>query len=133
MKVQQIADEAGIGKGTVYEYFASKEEILHGMALHCFDTEIARFAALLVLHHLQGAGGGSACLPAGPFGSRMGTYQVIASQGAAKHPRGHGPAPYGPARRAAQNHCRFAANGEIDPQSCRTITAILPCPPPQAG
>ena len=47
MKVQQIADEAGIGKGTVYEYFASKEEILHGMALHCFDTEIARFAALL--------------------------------------------------------------------------------------
>ena len=25
MKVQQIADEAGIGKGTVYEYFASKE------------------------------------------------------------------------------------------------------------
>ena len=26
MKVQQIADEAGIGKGTVYEYFASKEE-----------------------------------------------------------------------------------------------------------
>lgn len=40
MKVQQIADEAGIGKGTVYEYFASKEEILHGMALHCFDTEL---------------------------------------------------------------------------------------------
>lgn len=24
MKVQQIADEAGIGKGTVYEYFASR-------------------------------------------------------------------------------------------------------------
>ena len=46
MKVQQIADEARIGKGTVYEYFASKEEILHGMALHCCETEIARFAAL---------------------------------------------------------------------------------------
>lgn len=30
MKVQQIADEAGIGKGTVYEYFASKDEILQG-------------------------------------------------------------------------------------------------------
>ena len=42
MKVQQIADEAGIGKGTVYEYFASKDEILQGMALYCFDTEIAR-------------------------------------------------------------------------------------------
>jgi AcrR family transcriptional regulator len=37
MKVQQIADEAGIGKGTVYEYFASKDEILQGMALYCFD------------------------------------------------------------------------------------------------
>ena len=34
MKVQQIADEAGIGKGTVYEYFASKDEILQGMALY---------------------------------------------------------------------------------------------------
>jgi len=44
MKVQQIADEAGIGKGTVYEYFASKDEILQGMALYCFDTEIARIA-----------------------------------------------------------------------------------------
>lgn len=47
MKVQQIADEAGIGKGTVYEYFASKDEILQGMALYCFDTEIARIAVLI--------------------------------------------------------------------------------------
>ena len=47
MKVQQIADEAGIGKGTVYEYFASKDEILQGMALYCFDTEIARIAVLM--------------------------------------------------------------------------------------
>lgn len=80
MKVQQIADEAGIGKGTVYEYFASKEEILRGMALHCFDTEIARLAALMkpcttlnglenaVLAYLQDLSG-----------NRMGTYQVIAS------------------------------------------------------
>lgn len=44
MKVQQIADEAGIGKGTVYEYFNSKEEILRGMVLHCFDTEICHIA-----------------------------------------------------------------------------------------
>lgn len=48
MKVQQIADEAGIGKGTVYEYFASKDEILQGMALYCFDTEIARIAVLML-------------------------------------------------------------------------------------
>ena len=41
MKVQDIAQAAGIGKGTVYEYFTSKEEILQGMALYCFDSEIA--------------------------------------------------------------------------------------------
>lgn len=52
MKVQQIADEAGIGKGTVYEYFASKDEILQGMALYCFDTEIARIAVLIEMLQL---------------------------------------------------------------------------------
>ena len=116
MKVQQIADEAGIGKGTVYEYFASKEEILHGMALHCFDTEIARFAALREPAPPAGAGGGSACLPAGSFRQPDGNLSGDCLQcGAAKHPRGYGPAPYGAARRAAQNHCCFAAKREIDP------------------
>lgn len=79
MKVQQIADEAGIGKGTVYEYFASKDEILQGMALYCFDTEIARIAVLMepctTLQDLSG--------------NRMGTYQVIASSiGARENLRG---------------------------------------------
>ena len=60
MKVQQIADEAGIGKGTVYEYFASKEEILHGTTLQGLEE-----AVLAYLQDLSG--------------SRMGTYQVIAS------------------------------------------------------
>ena len=90
MKVQQIADEAGIGKGTVYEYFASKDEILRGMALHCFDTEIARIAMRLehcttlneledeLLAYLQDLSG-----------NRMGTYQVIASSvGAREDPSG---------------------------------------------
>ena len=36
MTIQQLADAAGIGKGTVYEYFASKEEILQGVARYCF-------------------------------------------------------------------------------------------------
>jgi AcrR family transcriptional regulator len=30
-KIADIAKEAGIGKGTVYEYFSSKEEIFHAM------------------------------------------------------------------------------------------------------
>ena len=47
LKVSEIAEAAGIGKGTVYEYFASKDEILQGMALYCFDTEIARIAVLM--------------------------------------------------------------------------------------
>lgn len=31
LKIQQLADAAGIGKGTVYEYFSSKEEIFAGL------------------------------------------------------------------------------------------------------
>ena len=59
MKVQDIAQAAGIGKGTVYEYFTSKEEILRGMALYCFDSEIAhiraRFAVCETLAGLEDA------------------------------------------------------------------------------
>lgn len=68
MKVQQIADEAGIGKGTVYEYFASKDEILQGMALYCFDTEIARIAVLMepctTLQELEDLRGMDECVQA---------------------------------------------------------------------
>ena len=80
MKVQQIADEAGIGKGTVYEYFASKDEILQGVALYCFDTEIARIAVLMepctTLQELEDA---VMAYLQDLSGNRMGTYQVIAS------------------------------------------------------
>ena len=79
MKVQDIAQAAGIGKGTVYEYFASKEEILQGMALYCFDSEIghirARFAACETLTGLEDAVLGYLQDLAG---SRMGPYKVIA-------------------------------------------------------
>ena len=37
IKVQDIATVAGIGKGTVYEYFSSKEEILSGAILFALD------------------------------------------------------------------------------------------------
>ena len=90
MKVQQIADEAGIGKGTVYEYFASKDEILQGMALYCFDTEIARIAVLMepctTLQELEDA---VMAYLQDLSGNRMGTYQVIASSiGARENLRG---------------------------------------------
>ena len=45
MTIQQLADAAGIGKGTVYEYFSSKEEILQGVARYCFAHENERIAA----------------------------------------------------------------------------------------
>lgn len=41
---QPLADAAGIGKGTVYEYFSSKEEILQGLGHYCFEQENARVA-----------------------------------------------------------------------------------------
>ena len=79
MKVQDIAQAAGIGKGTVYEYFTSKEEILQGMALYCFDSEIAhiraRFAACISLSDLEDAVVGFIQDLAD---SRMATYKVIA-------------------------------------------------------
>lgn len=44
MTIQQLADAAGIGKGTVYEYFASKEEIWQGLARYCFERENERIS-----------------------------------------------------------------------------------------
>lgn len=35
--IQNIADEAGIGKGTIYEYFSSKDEIREAVILHVMD------------------------------------------------------------------------------------------------
>lgn len=37
-KVGNIAEKAGIGKGTVYEYFRSKEEIFQQMLKYVFET-----------------------------------------------------------------------------------------------
>ena len=88
--MQQIADEAGISKGTVYEYFASKDEILQGMALYCFDTEIARHCRIDgAMHHPARAGGRVMAYLQDLSGNRMGTYQVIASSiGARENLRG---------------------------------------------
>ena len=112
MKVQQIADEAGIGKGTVYEYFVSKDEILQGMALYCFDTEIARIAVLMepctTLQELEDA---VMAYLQDLSGNRMGTYQVIASSiGARENLRGMDEW-YG----GAKNHGSPAAKGRSTP------------------
>lgn len=39
-KVEKIAEKAGIGKATVYEYFSSKKEIFQQMLRYVFETYI---------------------------------------------------------------------------------------------
>ena len=46
LKVQQIADEAGMGKGTLYEYFKSKDEILQGTIVCCLADELRQVTEL---------------------------------------------------------------------------------------
>ncbi len=46
-KIADIAKEAGIGKGTVYEYFRSKEEILRGIEADFLQQSQAQFDALM--------------------------------------------------------------------------------------
>lgn len=41
VKVQAIATAAGLGKGTLYEYFSSKEEILAATMLWCMEREMS--------------------------------------------------------------------------------------------
>lgn len=40
---QQIADSAGVGKATIYDYFSSKEDIVQGALLYSISAEAARF------------------------------------------------------------------------------------------
>ncbi len=45
-KIADIATEAGIGKGTIYEYFSSKEDIFRAIEIHVLDhLTTAVFAA----------------------------------------------------------------------------------------
>ncbi len=37
--ISHIAKAAGIGKGTIYEYFASKEELVASMVIHNLETQ----------------------------------------------------------------------------------------------
>ena len=51
LKVQEIADAAGMGKGTLYEYFRSKEEILLGTFFYCIQRELTALEQLLEACH----------------------------------------------------------------------------------
>lgn len=47
LKVQDLATAAGIGKGTIYEYFKSKEEILERAVFYSLDKELQVLEAML--------------------------------------------------------------------------------------
>jgi len=48
-KIADIAQEAGIGKGTVYEYFSSKEEIFNAIEEFVIDSMLSDLSGLLLL------------------------------------------------------------------------------------
>ena len=41
---KQIADAAGVGKATIYDYFSSKDEIIANAILYCQQSEMKRFS-----------------------------------------------------------------------------------------
>ena len=47
LKVSEIAQACGIGKGTCYEYFSSKEEIIRETLMYTFHKEFDSFCDLL--------------------------------------------------------------------------------------
>ena len=46
LRVSEITERAGIGKGTAYEYFASKAEIIMSAMEYDLDKQIARLAEM---------------------------------------------------------------------------------------
>lgn len=117
MKVQDIAQAAGIGKGTVYEYFSSKEEILQGMALYCFDSEIGHirqlFTACETLSDLEDA---VVAYLQDLAGHRMGTYKVIADNLGGSCLPGGAMERFAALRSlVAETLARLRASGQVDP------------------
>lgn len=121
LRIQQIADAAGIGKGTVYEYFASKEEIWKGLADYCLDAEYARLEqALAPCRTLAETENAVLDYLAGLAQGRSAAYRVVAQVLATRTHQGA----WGcPARtqldrvRAlmSQVFARLVAAGELDP------------------
>ena len=48
IKVSEIADRAGIGKGTIYLQFASKDDVIVEAAKYFFDTWLAPFRGFVI-------------------------------------------------------------------------------------
>ena len=79
MTIQQLADTAGIGKGTVYGYFSSKEEILQGLAESCFARENERIRVLFAdCCTLAGLEERAVAYLQDIAANRMGDYKMIA-------------------------------------------------------
>ena len=79
MTIQQLADTAGIGKGTVYGYFSSKEEILQGLAEYCFARENERIRVLFAdCCTLAGLEERAVAYLQDIAANRMGDYRMIA-------------------------------------------------------
>lgn len=47
LKISQIAQKAGIGKGTVYEYFESKQALFSGVVEYCRQRELSQLEEIL--------------------------------------------------------------------------------------
>lgn len=79
LTVSRIAAAAGIGKGTVYEYFSSKEEIVRGLGDYCVDDELARIETCLApCHTLQAAEKAICAYLTELTQQRIAGYQVVA-------------------------------------------------------
>ena len=109
MTIQQLADTAGIGKGTVYGYFSSTEEILQRLAEYCFAREIERIRVLFAdCCTLAGLEERAVAYLQDIAANRMGDYKMIAQ--ALDTP---GKCESVPA--CADELIRLQAAGEIDP------------------
>ncbi len=118
MTIQQLADAAGIGKGTVYEYFSSKEEILQGVARYCFESENERIAARFDrCHTLADLENELVTYLQEVAAQRMSTYKLLVISFGQQHPQ---PECTGDCRRQLtaitdEMVARLQAAGEIDP------------------
>lgn len=127
MTIQQLADAAGMGKGTVYEYFSSKDEILQGLARYCFEREneriAERFARCRTLADLESE---LVAYLQEVAAKRMSTYKLLVISFGQQHPL---PECTNDCRRQLvtitdEMVARLQAAGEIDPSltpdACRT-------------